>query len=92
LRENYFLNFAILKKVFTIKNKKKIVLTNKIRDVFAIASRQKSINKLFFRNSKKVSNIAQNKRICYNCEKKKHIARNCFKSSKKTQVNIIKNF
>jgi len=68
------------------------MLTNETRDVFAIASRQKSTNKLFFYNLKKINNIVRNKRIYYNCEKKKHIARNCLKSSKKTQVNIIKNF
>jgi hypothetical protein len=68
------------------------VLINKIRDVFAIASCRKSINKLSFYNLKKVNDIAQNKCIYYNCEKKIYIVRNCLKSFKKTQVNIIENF
>jgi len=74
------------------RKQKKIILTNKIRDVFAIANRQKSTNKLFFRNLKRINDIVRNKRIYYNCEKKKHIARDYFKSSKKTQVNVIEDF
>jgi len=34
----------------------------------------------------------RDKRIYYSCEEKKHIARNCLKSSKKTQVNVVENF
>jgi len=68
------------------------MLTNKTCDVFVIASCWKNINKLSFYNLKRVNDIAQNKRIYYNCEKKKHIAKNCLKFSKKKQVNIIENF
>jgi len=52
----------------------------------------KKAQTIFFCSSKKVNDIVQDKRIYYNCEKKKHIARNCFKSFKKTQVNIIESF
>ena len=67
------------------------MLTNKTRDVFATISCQKNINKLSLYNSKKASNIVRDKRIYYNCKKKKYIARNCLKSFKKTQVNAIEN-
>jgi len=67
------------------------MLTNKTCNVFAIASRQKSTSKLSLRNLEKVNDIVQDKRIYYNCEKKKYIARNCLKSFKKTQMNAIEN-
>ncbi len=91
-KKNLFFEFRNFKESFYNQKQEKIVLTNKTRDVFAIASCQKSTNKLSLRNLKRVNDIVRNKRIYYNCEKKKYIARDCLKSSKKTQVNIVKSF
>jgi len=74
------------------RKQKKTVLTNKIRDISATASRRRNTNKFSLCNSEKISETARDKYICYNCEKKKYIARNCFKSSKKTQINAVENF
>jgi len=73
------------------RKQEKTVSTNKIRDVSATASRRKSTSKLSFRGSERASETARDKRICYNCEKKRHIARNCSKSPKKTQINAVEN-
>jgi len=58
------------KENFYNQKQKIFVLTSKTRDVFAIASCRKNTNKFSFYNSKKASNIAQDKRTYYNCEKK----------------------
>ena len=39
------------------------------------------------------SNDSKNDKNCYNCEKKKHIAKNCFElKQNNSQVNVVKSF
>jgi len=77
---------------FYSRRQEKTVSTNKIRDISATASCRESTSKLSLCNSEKISETARDKRICYNCEEKKYIARDCSKSSKKTQINAVENF
>jgi len=87
-----FFEFRNFRESFYSRKQKKTVLIDKIRDVSATASCRKNTNKFFFCNSEKVSKTAQDKYICYNCEKKKYIAKDCSKFSKKTQINTVENF
>jgi len=107
IKNTIFSKFEILNKIFEKKlffesrnfrksfysqKQKKTVLINKTRDISATVNCRKNTNKFFFCNSEKISKTARDKRICYNCEKKNYIAKNCFKFSKKTQINTVENF
>jgi len=56
-------------------------------------NRRNKIFKLFLRNVNNSNNNSKNKRTCYNCNKKKYIAKNCFEfKQNNSQINIIENF
>ena len=55
-------------------------------------NRRNEIFRLFLRDVDNSSSNSKNKRTCYNCGKKKYIAKNCFELKQdNTQVNIIEN-
>ena len=48
---------------------------------------------LFLRIADEMNNDLKNDRNCYNCEKKKHIAKNCLEFKQNNfQINVIRNF
>jgi len=71
---------------------KKIILTTKICNILITRNYQKSITKFSLYNFDKISLNMQEKRICYNCNKKKYIQKKYFKFVKNNlQVNAINN-
>jgi len=69
-KKKLFFEFCNFRKNFYNRKQEKTVSTNKIRNTSATASHQKNTNKFFFCYSKKVNEIARDKYIYYNCEKK----------------------
>ena len=51
------------------------------------------IIRLFLQIANEMNDDSKNDKNCYNCEKKKHIAKNCFKLKQNNfQINVVKDF
>ena len=56
-------------------------------------NRNDEIVRLFLKETDEQSNDFKDEKICYNCDKKKHIISKCFKFKQENfQINAIKNF
>ena len=56
-------------------------------------NRNDEIVKLFLKRIDEQSSDFKNERICYNCDKKRHITSKCLKFKQKNcQINVIENF
>ena len=56
-------------------------------------NRNDKIARLFLKEADEQNNNFKDERICYNCDKKKHITSKCFKfKQKNSQINAIENF
>ncbi len=85
-KRELFFKFCNFKESFYNQKQKRTILTNKIYNIFATISCRKNTSRLLFCNLERINNVAQDKRICYNCKKKKYIAKDYFKFLKKTQI------
>ena len=55
--------------------------------------RNNEIVKLFLKETDEQNSDFKDKRICYNCDEKEHIASKCFKlKQENSQINAIENF
>ena len=55
--------------------------------------RNDEIARLFLKKTDEQSSDFKDERICYNCDKKRHITSKCFKlKQKNSQINVIRNF
>ena len=56
-------------------------------------NRNDEIAKLFLKKIDEQNNNFKNKKICYNCDEKKHITSKCLKlKQKNSQINVVENF
>ena len=56
-------------------------------------NRNDEIARLFLKEINEQNNEFKDERICYNCDKKRHITSKCLKLKQKNfQINVIKNF
>ena len=94
-QNDWNLNFELRSKSTKQRSRRNDTMSNQTNKIDNSISKNRSneIAKLFLRQTDEQSNDFKNKKICYNCDKKKHIINKCFTFKQKNlQINIIKNF